>query len=237
MSSGREKWQNLWQRLNILLLFASQSPRTSDLTVEGISPEYLAIGLEILEAQNSGLSSRSEYLAIWLKILKAQKSGLSRKKVYPIFQKYQDKLDLEFAETLSQWFHSQLDPKRIRKNEDLAKHLNNFAVHICGFPLGSRANNLEIAIVAYQAALEVRTRTAFPYEWATTQMNLGNAYLYRIRGERADNIESAIRCYQAALEVFTRTAFPEDWARTQNNLGSAYCDRIRGERGDNIEEG
>ncbi|CDM97211.1 CHAT domain-containing protein [Limnospira indica] len=235
MSSWREKWQNLWQRLNILLLFASQSPRTSHLTVEGISPEYLAIGLEILEAQNSGLTSRSEYLAIWLKILKAQKSGLSRKKVYPIFQKYQDKLDLEFAETLSQWFHSQLDPKRIRKNEDLAKHLNNFAVYIQQFPLGSRANNLEIAIVAYQAALEVITRTAFPEDWARTQNNLGNAYQTRIRGERADNIESAIRCYQAALEVFTRTAFPYEWATTQINLGAAYSDRIRGERADNIE--
>ncbi|UWU46791.1 hypothetical protein APLC1_1523 [Limnospira platensis C1] len=54
MSSWREKWQNLWQRLNILLLFASQSPRTSHLTVEGISPEYLDIWLEILEAKKAG---------------------------------------------------------------------------------------------------------------------------------------------------------------------------------------
>ncbi|EKD08259.1 tetratricopeptide domain protein [Arthrospira platensis C1] len=214
MSSWREKWQNLWQRLNILLLFASQSPRTSHLTVEGISPEYLDI---------------------WLEILEAKKSGLKGKAVYPIFQKYQDKLDLNFAETLTQWFHSQLDPDDIEKNKDLAKHLNNFAVHIWGFPLGSRANNLEIAIVAYQAALEVFTRTAFPECWAMTQVNLGNAYNNRIRGERADNIESVIRCYQAALEVITRTAFPKDWALTQMGLGNAYWRRIKGERADNIE--
>ncbi|MDT9191299.1 MAG: tetratricopeptide repeat protein, partial [Limnospira sp. PMC 894.15] len=93
------------------------------------------------------------------------------------------------------------------------------------------------AIGCYQVALEVYTRTAFPKDWALTQMNLGGAYLYRIRGERADNIESAIGCYQVALEVYTRTAFPKDWALTQMNLGGAYCDRIRGERGDNIEEG
>ncbi|MDT9201580.1 tetratricopeptide repeat protein, partial [Limnospira sp. PMC 1042.18] len=73
-------------------------------------------------------------------------------------------------------------------------------------------DNIESAIRCYQAALEVFTRTAFPYEWATTQTNLGSAYPDRIRGERADNIESAIRCYQAALEVFTRTAFPYEWA-------------------------
>ncbi|WP_439516865.1 CHAT domain-containing protein [Limnospira sp.] len=213
MSSWREKWKNLWQRLNTPL-FTSQPPRTSHLTVEAISPKYLAI---------------------WLEILEAKKSGLSGKAVYPIFQKYQDQLDLEFAETLTQWFHSQLDLNCISKNQNLAANLNNFAIDIQQFPLGSRANNLEIAIVAYQAALEVYTRTAFPYEWATTQWNLGEAYRNRIRGERGDNIEEAIRCYQAALEVFTRTAFPEYWARTQMNLGSAYLYRIRGERADNIE--
>ncbi|MEX6779353.1 CHAT domain-containing protein [Limnospira fusiformis] len=217
MSSWREKWQNLWQRLNILLLFASQSPRTSHLTVEGISPEYLDIWLEILEAE---IDSESDPQV-----------------VYPILQKYQDQLDLEFAETLSQWFHSQLDPDDIEKNKDLARNLNNFAKDICRFPLGSRANNLEIAIVACRAALEVRTRTDFPEDWATTQNNLGNAYQTRIRRERADNIESGIGCYQAALEVITRTAFPEDWARTQMGLGEAYRNRIRRERADNIESG
>ncbi|MCC5898599.1 MAG: tetratricopeptide repeat protein, partial [Phormidium sp. BM_Day4_Bin.17] len=214
MSSWRERWQNLWRFLNTPL-FTSPTPGTSNPTVEAISPEYLAI---------------------WLEILEAEKRGLSGKAVYPLFQKYQDQLDLDFAETISQWFHSQLDPDDIEKNKDLARNLHNFAIDIQQFPLGSRANNLEIAIVAYQAALDVRTRSAFPEQWAMTQNNLGNAYWSRIRGERADNIEEAIRRYQAALEVYTRSAFPEDWAMTQNNLGSAYWSRIRGERADNIEE-
>ncbi|MEB3829923.1 CHAT domain-containing protein, partial [Phormidium sp. CCY1219] len=95
---------------------------------------------------------------------------------------------------------------------------------------------IEEAIRCTQAALEVYTRSAFPYEWAATQIGLGTAYCDRIRGERADNIEEAIRCYKAALEVFTRTAFPEDWADTQLGLGNAYCNRIRGEQADNMEE-
>ncbi|WP_156093363.1 tetratricopeptide repeat protein, partial [Planktothrix serta] len=70
-------------------------------------------------------------------------------------------------------------------------------------------DNLEKAIAAYQAALEVYTRTAFPEDWAMTQNNLAAAYYSRIRGERADNLEKAIAAYQAALEVYTRTAFPE----------------------------
>ncbi|MFO7092372.1 tetratricopeptide repeat protein, partial [Limnospira platensis] len=179
MSMWHKRWQNLWQRLNTPL-FTSQPARTPNPTVEAISPEYLAI---------------------WLEILKAKKRGLSGKAIYTIFQKYQDQLDLDLAETITRWFHSQLDPKNIRKNKDLARNLYNFAINIQQFPLGSRANNLEIAIVAYEAVLEVYTRTAFPEDWATTQNNLAVAYWSRIRGKRADNIEEAIRRYQAALEV------------------------------------
>jgi hypothetical protein len=46
---------------------------------------------------------------------------------------------------------------------------------------GKKAENLEQAIQFYQASLEVRTREAFPFEWAMTQNNLGNAYCDRIR--------------------------------------------------------
>ncbi|MEH2427371.1 MAG: CHAT domain-containing protein, partial [Nostoc sp.] len=98
-----------------------------------------------------------------------------------------------------------------------------------------RAENIESAIAAYSAALEVRTRSAFPVNWATTQNNLGNAYSNRILGERAENIELAIQAYSAALEVLTRSTFLVNWATTQNNLGNAYGDRILGERAENIE--
>ncbi|MFM8298585.1 MAG: CHAT domain-containing protein, partial [Microcystis aeruginosa] len=100
---------------------------------------------------------------------------------------------------------------------------------------GERADNLELAIVAYNLSLEVYTRDAFPEAWATTQNNLGNAYQTRIIGERADNLELAIVALNLSLEVFTREAFPYKWSRTQNNLGLAYSYRIRGERADNLE--
>jgi tetratricopeptide (TPR) repeat protein len=69
---------------------------------------------------------------------------------------------------------------------------------------GDRAENLETAIAAYQAALQVCTREAFPQNWATAQINLGNAYRNRITGDRAENLETAIAAYQAALQVCTR---------------------------------
>jgi tetratricopeptide (TPR) repeat protein len=103
------------------------------------------------------------------------------------------------------------------------------------FSLGNRALNLEMAITAYEAALEVYTRSAFPTNWAITQNNLGNAYKDRIRGQRAINLERAIAAHEAALEVITREAFPEQWAITQNNLGVGYKNRICGEQAENLK--
>ncbi|MEG4094160.1 CHAT domain-containing protein, partial [Microcoleus sp. Pol8_D1] len=87
----------------------------------------------------------------------------------------------------------------------------------------------------FEAALQVRTRDAFPQDWAGTQNNLALAYSDRIKGDRGENIERAIAFYEAALEVYTREAFPQDWALTQNNLATAYYSRIQGDRGENIE--
>ncbi|OJJ25934.1 hypothetical protein BI308_09390, partial [Roseofilum reptotaenium AO1-A] len=97
------------------------------------------------------------------------------------------------------------------------------------------AENLERAIACYEAALQVRTRSAYAEDWAMTQNNLGTAYNYRLWGERAENLERAIACYEAALQVRTRSADAEKWAMTQNNLANAYSDRLRGERAENLE--
>ena len=70
-----------------------------------------------------------------------------------------------------------------------------------GLTTGDRAENLEGAMAAYQAALEVLTREDLPIQWATTQNNLGNAFCERIRGDRADNLEGAIAAYTHVLEI------------------------------------
>jgi tetratricopeptide (TPR) repeat protein len=84
---------------------------------------------------------------------------------------------------------------------------------------GERGENLERAIECYQAALEVRTRAAFPQDWAMTQNNLGNAYRNRIRGERGENLERAIAAYSAALEA---AADDEDKAPFLRNRADTY---------------
>ncbi|MEG3954091.1 CHAT domain-containing tetratricopeptide repeat protein, partial [Microcoleus sp. herbarium2] len=120
--------------------------------------------------------------------------------------------------------------------EKWAKTQNNLAIAYSERIRGEKADNIEVAIASYTAALSVLTRDAFPEYWAKTQNNLAIAYRNRIRGDKAENIENAIASYTAALSVRTRDAFPEKWAMTQNNLGEAYRNRIRGEKAENIEQ-
>jgi hypothetical protein len=130
----------------------------------------------------------------------------------PLLAKNLDKLDENLADILTKWAIAKFKEFPIEKATYIAADIVNCGNLIQQFPLGSRKNNLEITIAAYQAALEILTREAFPQQWADTQNNLASAYWNRIKGEKADNIEQAIAGYQAALEIRTRAAFPEDWA-------------------------
>jgi len=185
---------------------------------------------------NPQARSIEEYQEFLSEVLKAEiESNSDPAVVYPILQRRQHLLDDTFAQLLQQWARYAFFRGNTEEVADIAGVIQNLCIDISQFPLGSRANNLEIAITGYQTLLEVYTRDSFPYEWAAIQNNLGNAYLYRIRGERADNLELAIVAYNLSLEVLTRDAFPEYWAMSQNNLGEAYRNRIRGERADNLE--
>ena len=102
-------------------------------------------------------------------------------------------------------------------------------------PVGSRADNLERALTAYNAALEIIARKEMPEAWAQIQLNLANVLRDRIREDRAENVEHAIAGYGMALEVLTREKTPIEWALAQQNLALAYSCRIREDRAENVE--
>ncbi|HEY9862360.1 MAG TPA: CHAT domain-containing tetratricopeptide repeat protein [Candidatus Obscuribacterales bacterium] len=104
-----------------------------------------------------------------------------------------------------------------------------------GDNFGSRAENLEVAIASFQAALQVYSYETSPLFWAIVQDDLGNAYCDRIRGDRVENLEVALAAFQSALQVYNREDFPEDWARTQNSLATIYSERDRGDKAENLE--
>ncbi|MCS6282229.1 MAG: tetratricopeptide repeat protein, partial [Dolichospermum sp.] len=156
--------------------------------------------------------------------------------VYPLLAANTDKLNLTFVELLQVWATKTLEKAEPDTAKCIAVVIGNFSDLIQQFPLGNKADNMEIAITGYEIAFTVFTRDTSPELWAAVQNNLGNAYTNRIRGNKADNIEIAIAAYNKALEVSTRTDFPVDWATTQNNLGNAYKDSIRGDKADNLEK-
>ena len=78
--------------------------------------------------------------------------------------------------------------------------------------------------------MTVRTREAFPQDWAMTQNNLGNAYRDRIQGSRAENLEAAIKALEAALTVLTREAFPREHLQTAKDLAETGSNATIGPR-------
>ena len=186
------------------------------------------------DSDNSEGENPQEYANFILDLLQAeQDSNSDLKVIYPILRQRQHLLNDRFAEILQQVAQNLIadHPEAI---EVILGLIGNLSIHINDFPLGKRANNLEIAITGYQILLS--NWEPGSEKWAGTQHNLATAYRERIRGEKAENIELAIGYFTAALSVYTRDAFPEDWATTQNNLAIAYRNRIRGEKAENIEQ-
>ncbi len=199
--------------------------------------EFLINLAEELSAFMGDTNSNEDYYKFLDEVLQAvSESGGNPQIVYSIFQQNLDKLDENLANILTTWATDKFKQVPIETATSMAADIANFGNLIAQFTHGSRKNNLEISIAGYQAALEIRTRAAFPEDWAMTQNNLAAAYSDRIKGEKSENIEQAITAFQSALEIRTREAFPERWAQTQNNLAVAYCYRIKGEKADNIEQ-
>jgi hypothetical protein len=177
--------------------------------------------------RDSSESEDSQEYALFIeRLLSAEHHSKNNIKViYPILTASQYLLNARFAEILQE-----LVQKLIAENPEAIKSvivdIVNLSVHISNFPLGSRANNLEIAITGYQIFLS--NSEPGTEQWAMAQINLAAAYKDRINGSRVQNLERAIGFYDAALTVLTCEDFPEKWAITQHHLANAYSNRING---------
>lgn len=82
---------------------------------------------------------------------------------------------------------------------------------------------IQQAINAYQRALRIFTREAYPTEFAILHNNLAAAFLSMpITDERSKMREAlAVQSFEAALEVVTLVDNPREYAMLQNNLGNA----------------
>ena len=202
----------------------------------------LRIGNELLESLGISESRTStnllllEYVPFLKEVLQATADSKSDPKVvYPLLEANLDKLDDNFAHILQLMTTAILSEGKPQIAQRIAVVIWDFSTLIEQFPLGNKANNMEIAITGYKQVLNVFTHESNPETWANIQNDLGAAYSNRIRHDKADNLELAIEAYQLVLSVYTKQNFPYYWAGTQNNLGNAYCDRIRYDKADNLK--
>ena len=115
----------------------------------------MAERLAMMLGGSSGVSP-DEYLAVLQEVIKAEiESNGNAQVVYPILQRHQDKLDANFARILEAWARNLFSQANSEEVQALAALIQQLSIHIRQFPLGSRANNVEIAIIGYSLVLEV----------------------------------------------------------------------------------
>ncbi|CCQ59433.1 hypothetical protein CWATWH0005_5219 [Crocosphaera watsonii WH 0005] len=145
---------------------------------EGNNAAFLRnIARTLTEYLNRKGNNTKDYLNFLKQVFLAEiESNSNPAVVYPILQQHQHLLDDVLAQLLPQWIKhgvSQINPE---ETAAIVGVIENLCIHISQFPLGSRANNLEIAIKGYETVLEMRPRATMAEQWAMTQNNLGNAY-------------------------------------------------------------
>ncbi len=123
-----------------------------------------------------------------------------------------------------------------RGSADWATTQNDLGIAWESLPTGDKTENLNKSIAAYEDALTVYTKNAYPADWAATQNNLGVAWAALPTGDKAENVKKAIAAFEAAITVRTKEAYPTDWAMTQNNLGTAWAMLPTGDKAENVKK-
>ncbi len=169
--------------------------------------------------------NRKAYRDFLNKLLQTIRRTNCKRRVVERFLKANvDKLDDNIAQVLRSWATAKLSEVEPEEARRLAGEIGNFSFLVQQFRLGSKDNNLEIAITGYEVAATIFTRKAFPKQWAKIQNNLGEAYRNRIGGDKPQNLKKAIVVLLDALQYIPEE-FSELRAAIQNNLGLAYRDQ------------
>jgi len=125
------------------------------------------------DSDNSEGQNPQEYAKFIRELLQAeQDSNSDIKVIYPMLDGRQYLLNDRFAEILQQVTQNFI-AKHPEAIESILGLIGNLSNHISEFPLGKRANNLEIVITGYQILLN--NSEPGSEKWARTQNNLAVA--------------------------------------------------------------
>ena len=160
--------EGLLQAMVVLAeLLAAEGKQKTAKILGSVRSELLEI---ISEYPSLFKASSQNYLEFLEEVLLAiQKSSYyDRKKVvYPLLEANLDKLDDNFIDILQAWASFQFSLLDIETARYTAQYIESFSNIIRYFPLGNKANNIEIAIAGYKQVLTVYTyfQEDFPDDW------------------------------------------------------------------------
>lgn len=101
---------------------------------------------------------------------------------------------------------------------------------------GDHAENIERAIVAFEASFAILTPKTDADRWAMAQTNLARCFQIRVLGPKDQNLKRSIEALEAALTVRTKDAAPPEWAQIQLVLAQVYRAMPDGDHAANREK-
>ena len=156
----------------------------------------------------------------YLNLIQSLFSCRSDDQATTILQANLELLDDEFAEFLREFATKYLAELDADEAEIFGKYLSNLSIIFATFQQGSRARNLENAIICNKIALTVWTRDCAEQVVILTFYLLIQNGLYQIASILIQNYRNVYLVMRAHI---------------QYNLANDYSDRIKGDRGDNLE--
>ena len=88
--------------------------------------------------------------------------------------------------------------------------------------LENKNENIKESIRHYEKALKFRPKEKFPYKYATTKFNLGNAYLSLRDGREKENTLKAIKHFEDSLSIEKESKDSLELGGINNGLGLSY---------------
>lgn len=165
----------------------------------------------------------NEYFQFLMTILQKISSRKSSNEITNFLLKNQDQINLELAKFIQYWVPNAFKKVESQKVFFIARDLIIFAELILKKTSNNRVDAIEIALIIYQATLEVYTPVKDPQNWAMLQSYLGNMYRDRSFDDPAKNFKQAIFHYCLALEVLTKDQYPYRWGIIQRDLGMLHA--------------
>ncbi|MBD2015204.1 CHAT domain-containing protein [Microcoleus sp. FACHB-53] len=138
------------------------------------------------------------YTDFLLEVLRAiHDSNGDSQKVYPLLQANLEKLDANLAQSLRGWVKRYFSKGAANQTEPVAELIVRFSDLIEQLSTGNRGNNLEIAIIGYQSALQVYTHGTF------LNQSEGSSDYVRAIASRGETYR-LVKRYDEALADFDR---------------------------------